>query len=82
MTCKEFIGFLDDYLDGDLPREQKALFDEHLSLCASCLHYLCNYRDTMTWAKASLRESGEPVPGDVPEELISAILAARKAGGR
>ncbi len=81
MTCKEFIGFLHEYLEGDLPPEQKALFEEHLSLCISCVNYLSNYRDTMKLAKASLRESDEPVPSEVPEELVSAILTARKAGG-
>ena len=83
MTCKEFIGFLHEYLEGELPPEERALFDEHLSLCVSCVNYLSNYRDTMRLAKASLMESMAsegPVPGDVPEELITAILAARARG--
>jgi anti-sigma factor RsiW len=81
MTCKEFIGFLHEYLEGELPASERALFEEHLALCVSCVNYLSNYRDTMRLAKASVRESDEPVPDEVPEELISAILAARKAGG-
>lgn len=82
MTCREFIGFLQEYLEDQLPPEQKARFEEHLALCVSCVNYLSNYRDTMRLAKASLLEPDEPVPADVPEQLVAAILAARKAGGR
>jgi anti-sigma factor RsiW len=82
MTCKDFIGFLHEYLEGELPADERALFEEHLSLCVSCVNYLSNYRDTIRLAQASLKDSDEPVSDDVPEELIAAILTARKTGGR
>jgi anti-sigma factor RsiW len=82
MTCKEFIEFLIDYVSGKLPQSQQALFEEHLAVCRSCVAYLSNYRDTVELSKAALCDPGEPVPGDVPEDLVTAVLAARKAGGR
>jgi predicted anti-sigma-YlaC factor YlaD len=82
MTCKEFIQFLMDYVEGALPEPQKVLFEEHVAICRSCVAYLSNYRDTVELSKAALCDPAEPVPGDVPEELVAAILSARRAGRR
>ncbi len=82
MTCKEFIEFLIDYVSGELPQSQQALFEEHLAVCQSCVAYLSNYRDTIELTKAALCGPDEPLPGDVPEDLVAAVLAARKAGAR
>jgi anti-sigma factor RsiW len=80
MTCKDFIAFLLEYLEGDLPKAQKARFEEHLSVCGSCVAYLSNYRDTVELAKAALGDPEGPVPEEVPEDLVAAVLSARKAG--
>jgi anti-sigma factor RsiW len=82
MTCKDFIEFLVGYLEGELPRDQRALFEHHLSLCDSCVAYLSNYRDTVALSKAAFCDPDAPVPEDVPEDLVAAVLSARKAGGR
>lgn len=80
MTCKDFIEFLLDYLEGGLPWAQKALFEEHLSVCSSCVAYLDNYRDVVELSKAALCDPETPIPEEVPEDLVAAVLAARKAG--
>ncbi len=82
MTCKDFITFLMDYLSGDLPEGQQTLFEKHLEVCASCVAYLSNYRDTVELSKAAMCDPDGPVPEEVPEELVAAVLSARKAGGR
>jgi anti-sigma factor RsiW len=80
MTCKYFIEFLHQYVEDTLPEAERARFEEHLSLCRSCVAYLSNYRDTMGLAKLVFRDPEGPIPQDVPEELVAAILSARKAG--
>ncbi|MGH9391115.1 MAG: anti-sigma factor family protein [Vicinamibacteria bacterium] len=82
MTCKDFIEFLMDYLDGELPKAQQALFEDHLKVCRSCVAYLSNYRDTVELSKAALSDPEGPVPEEVPEDLVAAVLAARKTGAR
>ena len=77
MTCKDFIEFLHEYLGDELPEAQKQRFEEHLAVCDSCVAYLSNYEDTMSLAKACYSDDA-PVPEDVPQELVHAILAARK----
>jgi anti-sigma factor RsiW len=82
MTCKDFISFLTDYLRGELPEGQQALSEKHLEVCSSCVAYLSNYRDTVELSKAAMCDPDGPVPREVPEELVAAVLTARKAGGR
>ena len=82
MTCKDFIEFLSDYVSGELPQTQESLFQEHLKLCSSCVAYLSNYRDTLSLSKAAFCDPEAPVPEEVPEDLVAAVLSARKAGGR
>ncbi len=82
MTCKDFITFLMDYLSGELPEGQQALFEKHLEVCDSCVAYLSNYRDTIELSKASMRDLDGPVPEEVPQDLVAAVLSARRAGPR
>jgi anti-sigma factor RsiW len=79
MTCRELAEFLDDYLSGTLPPSRRSLFDEHLDACPDCRNYLDSYRQTVQLGKAAFSEPQEPVPQDVPEALVKAILAARPA---
>ena len=72
MTCQQLIEFLNEYVDGDLPIEQRRRFDEHLGICLQCRKYLDSYRKTIRITKeASIDEV------DIPERLVQAILAAK-----
>jgi anti-sigma factor RsiW len=77
MTCRTFIEFLTEYLEGELSPAEKAEFEAHLAECPWCVAYLQTYQETVRLGKAALAESETPVPPEVPEELIQAILAAR-----
>jgi anti-sigma factor RsiW len=83
MTCRELIDFLMAYLDGELPAERRAVFDEHLEVCAACQRYLESYQQSIALGRAACDADAPdaPVAGDVPEELVQAILAARSARG-
>ena len=63
------------YLDGELPSEQREEFDRHMVACPSCVDYLKTYEKTVELAKTC---GNDPVPDDVPESLVQAILEARK----
>jgi anti-sigma factor RsiW len=74
-TCREVIGFLLEYLSGELPPERERAFEEHLAECPSCVAYLQTYRSTIRLARETLAPSG--TPEELPRELLQAILAAR-----
>lgn len=75
LTCREFVEFMDDYLEGLLPEHVVAHFHEHLSQCPSCVAYASTYQDTVRLARKALGDES-PVTG-VPEDLVRAIMAAR-----
>lgn len=77
ITCAAFEGFILAYLDDDLPRRQKIVFEMHLRLCRECRDYLKAYRVSMALAAEALRDDATFHPEDVPEDLIAAVLAAR-----
>ena len=80
MTCREFVDFLMDYLDQALPTAQREIFDVHLEACPGCVTYLDTYRETLRLEKTLCGDDPDaPVPEDVPEPLVAAILAARAA---
>jgi anti-sigma factor RsiW len=76
MMCREVIGFLADYLDGALPPEVAAEFEEHLAECDSCVAYLASYRETILAARVAVVQKDDLLD-DAPEELIEAILQSR-----
>lgn len=72
ITCRELISFLIDYLEDTLPPGEKQRFDEHLSLCQSCVAYLRTYEITLRMEKGVSLEECE-----VPEELVRAVISSR-----
>ena len=75
LTCQEIIEFLWAYVSQELPPERVVEFERHLAVCPSCVDYLDTYRQTIELTQASL---GEPEDEGFPDELVQAILAARK----
>ena len=78
MTCRELVAFLSAYLDGELPSEERIRFDAHLAACPECAAYLRTFAATAKLVKVAFDHPDDPVTADVPEELVRAILAARR----
>jgi anti-sigma factor RsiW len=78
MTCREFADFIMDYMTGELPHEERALFERHLQRCPHCPEYLKQYEDSIRAGQRAFARLDEDVPQDVPEELVQAILAASR----
>lgn len=74
MTCRELVDFLSDYLDGQLPPDVAARFQRHLDACPPCVCYLNTFKSCSELARAALNDED----CCVPDELVQAILAARK----
>jgi anti-sigma factor RsiW len=78
VTCREFTAFLADYLAGALPGSQREAFHAHLAGCPSCVAYMNTYQETIRLGRAAFLPSGPNLPEEVPEDLVQAILAARR----
>lgn len=80
MKCREFVDFLGSYIDGELQGESRRVFERHLNACPPCMTYMRTYEQTVELGRCACEDPCGPVPENVPEDLVSAILAARKAG--
>lgn len=78
ITCREFDDFIDAYLEGKLSGPERRRFTLHLRLCRECREYLEAYKQTVQVGRAVFTAPEEPVPGDVPERLVEAVLKARQ----
>ena len=79
ISCKEFEEFVLSYLDGELPVKQRSMFEWHIRICRECREYLAAYQRSIELGQAVLHDPDQSLPADVPEDLIKAILKARKA---
>lgn len=79
MTCRELVECLAEYLAGEWGPHERARCEEHLAECADCVAYLKTYQETIRLGKAAWGY-GEELPSDVPEDLVRAVLAARRHG--
>ncbi len=77
ITCEQFEDFILAYLEDELPKRQKIVFDLHLKMCRECREYLSAYRASMELAKDALTADKDGPPEEVPDDLVKAVLAAR-----
>ena len=78
MTCREFADFMMDFQSGELPSDTRTRFEGHLQVCENCRRYLISYQQTVKLGKLAFDDLDAPVPAEVPESLVQAILAARR----
>lgn len=78
MKCREVVEFLMDYLNRDLADGERDAFDRHCVDCPPCKTYLESYKESVRLGKCICDDPEGPVPADVPDELVRAILAARE----
>jgi len=77
ITCVEFEDFILAYLDDELSKGQKRVFEFHLAICTECRDYLAAYRAAMTVTRDALDAETAETLANVPEDLVSAVLAAQ-----
>jgi anti-sigma factor RsiW len=78
VTCRDAADFILEYLAGTLDPETNARFEWHLSRCANCIEYLVQYQRTIDLGRRAFDDDSAPaVLEGMPEDLVTAILAAR-----
>ena len=78
ISCREFVAFLNRYIEGELAPERRAVFERHLAICSDCTAYLDSYRKTMALSVQALRAEPAAAPAALPPALLRAILDACK----
>jgi predicted anti-sigma-YlaC factor YlaD len=70
LTCQELVELVTDYLEGTLPAEDHAHFEDHLGRCPGCQMYLDQVRTTIALTG---RLTEERLPEDAREHLLAAF---------
>jgi anti-sigma factor RsiW len=80
MTCREITEILSDFVSGELATETATVLETHVARCPNCQVFLVQFRHTVELARVTGVEIEDP--GDVPAELVEAVLTVIKAEDR
>ena len=80
LTCQACAEFLADYLNGELEQDVRASFETHLDRCRNCRAYLEQYAAVIKAGQQACERENQRAAEALPEELVRAILEARKEG--
>ena len=69
LSCQELVELVTDYLEGALPPEDAARFEDHIGRCTGCAAYLEQIRQTIVLA-------GRLTPESLPPEAERVLLDA------
>ena len=69
LSCQELVELVTDYLEGALPEELRARFEQHISHCSGCTTYLEQMR-------ATIAATGTLTPESLSPEAEAALLDA------
>jgi anti-sigma factor RsiW len=69
LSCQELVELVTEYVEGELPPDDRLRFEQHLETCDGCRQYLGQMRTTIELA-------GELKPADLMPEAEQALLAA------
>ena len=80
MRCRDVFELLDDHVEGKLPPGAGWRMRLHLWICRHCRRYLSSYRTTIRAEKAAFAEPSSVAPPELPESIVTSILARRTSG--
>jgi predicted anti-sigma-YlaC factor YlaD len=77
LTCQELVELVTDYLEGTLGAEDRARFEEHLTLCEGCTNYVQQMRQTIQMVG---RLSEESIAPPVRDEMLALFRNWKEQG--
>ncbi len=73
MTCREFVGLIRGYRDGELSSTDRQSFSQHGAACARCSNYLKGYELTISTVRR-IGEDSRAGELTIPKSLVRKIL--------
>jgi anti-sigma factor RsiW len=77
ISCQQLVDFCLDYIEGDLPEQERNAFRRHLGHCPDCVNFFETYRRTPEISREVLRTQ---IPPSVKASVM-AYLRERVSGG-
>jgi anti-sigma factor RsiW len=77
MTCQEVVEVVTAYLEGTMNAQDRATFEDHLTVCEGCERYLAQMRATIALVGQVREESLTP---GTRQRLLDAFADWKQAG--
>ena len=77
LTCREFVDFVTDYLEGALEPAERVRCEQHLVVCSGCADYLEGLEATIRLTRTLAAE--DELGDDGRRRLIAALDAWKAA---
>lgn len=78
MACKDVVGVIAGYLDGDLPEDVRAQVEEHLEGCDGCRNVLAQWRTIIALAGRLTEADVDNTDEITRDRLISTLRGLRR----
>jgi anti-sigma factor RsiW len=78
LSCREMVELITDYLEGALPPDTRARFEQHIAACGDCTRYMVQMRETLQVVGHIDPEALDP---RVEAELLDAFRDWKNAPG-
>jgi anti-sigma factor RsiW len=77
LSCQELVEMVTQYLEGAMPPDERAQFEDHLSRCRGCTAYIEQMRHTI---QLTGKLSEETIAPKAREELLDLFRSWIKRG--
>lgn len=77
LMCRDMVELMTEYLEGAMTDPQRDRFEQHLSGCPGCRHYLDQVRTTIRLTGSLTEES---LPSEAWDELLVAFRDWNRSG--
>lgn len=74
MNCEQYKDLIQEFHDGELPRQSEALLFMHLSSCEECREFL----KLLNLSSVSLKEETLSYPSHMDERILRGLASAKK----
>ena len=75
LSCREMVRMFTDYLEDELPLQERLRFEEHLSLCDGCTGYLDQMRKVVSTSRGL---TPEQLPDPLRKEFLDAFAIYKR----
>ncbi|MFU8806213.1 MAG: anti-sigma factor family protein [Bradymonadaceae bacterium] len=77
--CQKVIDLLVDYLEGELPKDEREHLEAHFADCPPCLNFLETYKETGHICRCAIEKAlPEPMKEALLDHLRTKIQPAQK----
>lgn len=74
LACRRVVDIITDYLEGELPAEQRAQLEQHLLICQPCVHFVAQHKLTIAGLRAL---APQPLPAAARATALAAFRKLR-----